>query len=77
MKHLKIVLGLLLAVGIIFPTFMAFQAGKTLGFDWFVNELWFVIGFPVLFLIGYVFFDTLWDWIDAEKAAIIAKAKKE
>jgi hypothetical protein len=77
MKHLKIVLGLLLAIGIIFSTFTTFESGTPLGWNWFVQNLWFVIGFPVLFLIGYVFFDVLWDWIEAEKTTVIAKLKKE
>lgn len=77
MKHLKIVLGLLLAVGIIFSTFSYFESGEKLGWEWFVQNLWFVIGFPVLFLIGYVFFDVLWDWIETEKVIVTAKLKKE
>jgi len=77
MKHLKIVLGLLLAVGLVFGTFSQFETNTPLGWTWFVNLLWFAIGFPVLFLIGFVFFDTLWDWIEAEKAIVIAKLKKE
>jgi hypothetical protein len=33
--------------------------------------LWFVLGFPVLFLIGYLIFDFAWDWIEAEKAKLV------
>jgi len=70
MEYLKIVLGLLLAVGIIFGTFQNFATNTPLGFTWFVNLLWFAIGFPVLFLIGFVFFDVLFDWLQAEKEKI-------
>jgi hypothetical protein len=66
MEHLKFLLGLLLAVGIIFGTFQSFATSTPLGFDWFLNMLWFAIGFPVLFLIGLALFD-VWDWIQAEK----------
>ena len=66
MKPLKYIVGLLLAVGIIFGTFAQFAAGIALGFTWFTNLLWFAIGFPVLFLIGYLIFGYAWALIDAE-----------
>lgn len=47
---------LLLAVGIIFGTFVNFQNNVPFGFSWFINMLWFVIGFPVLLIIGLLIF---------------------
>jgi len=41
-------------VGIIFGTFEAFPNG--LGFEWFTQMLWFVIGFPVLVIIAILIF---------------------
>jgi hypothetical protein len=46
------IVGLLLAIGIIFGTFVQWQNNVPFGFTWFTNMLWFAIGFPVLFIIG-------------------------
>lgn len=54
LKSIKPIFALLLMVGIIFGTFEAMPDG--LGFDWFVNLLWFVIGFPVLVIIAVLIF---------------------
>lgn len=59
MEELKRVVAVLLAVGIIFGTFANLAAGTALGFDWFVNLLWFAIGFPVLLGIGNLIYDLL------------------
>jgi len=53
MKRLEAVFIILLMVGIVFGTFQQFAVGGALGFEWFVNMLWFAIGFPVLFVLGY------------------------
>lgn len=47
---------LLIAVALIFGTFEEFATGGSFGFDWFLNMLWFVIGFPVLIIIGMLIF---------------------
>jgi hypothetical protein len=49
---------LLFAVGIIFGTFVEWQANPLtpFGWTWFINMLWFAIGFPVLILIGLLLF---------------------
>jgi hypothetical protein len=49
-------LGLLTMVGLIFGTFVQFQNNVPFGFTWFVNMLWFAIGFPVLFIIASLVF---------------------
>jgi len=56
LKKFGPIFGLLLAVGIIFGTFETFACGEPFGFGWFVNMLWFVIGFPVLLIIGMLLF---------------------
>jgi len=43
---------LLLGVGILFGTFENFATGTPFGWAWFVNMLWFVVGFPALLIIG-------------------------
>jgi hypothetical protein len=48
--------GLLIAVALIFGTFQEFATGGSFGFAWFLNMLWFVIGFPVLIIIGMLVF---------------------
>jgi len=50
------IVGLLLAVGLIFGTFVQWQNEVPFGFAWFINMLWFAIGFPVLFIIGALVF---------------------
>jgi hypothetical protein len=55
-KAIAPIFALLLAVGIIFGTFMQFSTNTPFGFGWFVNMLWFAIGFPVLLIIGYLVF---------------------
>jgi len=62
LKNLKPLFVVLLAVGIIFGTFVNFQSNVPFGFAWFVNMLWFVIGFPTLLIIGSLIFSA------AEKA---------
>ena len=52
LKDLSGIFALLLGVGIVFGTFEQFAAGVPFGFAWFVNMLWFVVGFPVLTGIG-------------------------
>jgi len=49
-------LGLLVMVGLIFGTFVQWQQKIPFGFDWFVNMLWFAIGFPILFIIASLVF---------------------
>ena len=56
LKKFSPIFALLLAVGIIFGTFTQFQNNVPFGFAWFVNMLWFVIGFPVLLIIGLLLF---------------------
>ena len=56
LKKFSPIFALLLAVGIIFGTFVQFQNNVPFGFDWFYNMLWFVIGFPVLLVIGLLLF---------------------
>ena len=58
MERFKSIVGILLAIGIIFGSFAGFTA-ETFDFDWFVNLLWFAIGFPVLMGIGYLIFTLL------------------
>lgn len=47
---------LLLGIGIIFGTFEQFATGVPFGFAWFVNMLWFVVGFEALIVIGLIFY---------------------
>ena len=56
LKKFSPIFALLLAVGIIFGTFVQFQNNVPFGFAWFVNMLWFVIGFPTLLTIGLLLF---------------------
>ena len=56
LKKFSPIFALLLAVGIIFGTFEQFQNNIPFGFAWFYNMLWFVIGFPVLLVIGLLLF---------------------
>jgi len=56
LKKFSPIFALLLAVGIIFGTFVQFQNNVPFDFAWFVNMLWFVIGFPVLLIIGLLLF---------------------
>lgn len=57
LEKFRVIVGVLLAVGIVFGTFAQLGAGIPFGFNWFVNMLWFAIGFPVLFGIGYIIFE--------------------
>lgn len=56
LKKFAPIYGLLLGLGIIFSTFQELALGGVFGFDWFLKMLWFVIGFPVLFAIGQLFY---------------------
>lgn len=57
-EGIKAICLLLLAVGIIFGSFAQWtlEAAPSFGWSWFINMLWFAIGFPVLMLIGYAIF---------------------
>lgn len=60
MERFKSIVGILLAVGIIFGSFTGFTGDiPTFGFAWFTNLLWFAIGFPVLVGIGLIIFTLL------------------
>jgi len=60
MERFKTIVGILLAVGIIFGSFAQWTAETvSFGWDWFVNTLWFAIGFPVLFGLGWIVFSLL------------------
>jgi len=50
------IVGLLIGVGLIFGTFVQWETATPFGFTWFVNMLWFAIGFPVLFIIAALVF---------------------
>jgi len=54
-KDLTPIFALLLAIGIIFGSYEALATGS-LGFEWFVDMLWFAIGFPVLLIIALLVF---------------------
>ena len=56
LKELGPIYALLLAIGIVFGTYTEFVNGVPFGFAWFINMLWFVIGFPALFIIGTTFY---------------------
>lgn len=56
LKKFSPIFALLLSVGVIFGTFVQFQNNVPFGFAWFVNMLWFVIGFPTLVIIGLLLF---------------------
>lgn len=58
MERFKTIVGILLAVGLIFGTFAGFTT-QTFGFQWFINLLWFSVGFPVLFGIGWILFSLM------------------
>lgn len=58
MERFKTIVGILLAVGIIFGAFAGFTTGP-FGWVWFVNLLWFAVGFPVLFGLGWILFSLL------------------
>lgn len=60
MERFKTVIGILLAIGIIFGTFGTLATEDVVfGFAWFTNLLWFAIGFPVLFGIGWILFSLM------------------
>jgi len=59
MERFKTIVGILLAVGIIFGTFVQFTSNTPFDFMWFINMLWFVIGFPVLFGLGWIILGVL------------------
>jgi hypothetical protein len=59
MERFKTIVGILLAMGIIFGTFTQWSAGATFGWTWFVNTLWFALGFPVLFGLGWIIFSLM------------------
>jgi hypothetical protein len=52
LEKLGPIFAILLAIGVIFGSFAELAAGGSFGFDWFLKMLWFVIGFPVLLIIG-------------------------
>ena len=58
MERFKSIVGILLAIGIIFGSFARFTTA-TFGFAWFIEMLWFAIGFPVLVGIGLIIFTLL------------------
>lgn len=57
LEDLAPIYALLLGVGIIFGTFQEFANEGNFGFDWFVQMLWFVVGFPVLVIVSLLLFD--------------------
>ena len=59
LKDLSPIFVLLAGVGVLFGTFVNFQTNTPFGFDWFVNMLWFVVGFPVLLGIVALLFAAL------------------
>ena len=59
LKDLSPIFLLLAGVGILFGTFVNFQTNTPFGFDWFVNMLWFAVGFPVLLGIVSLLFAAL------------------
>jgi hypothetical protein len=77
MERFRTIVGILLALGIIFGTFSQWQAGILFGWQWFVNLLWFVIGFPVLFGLGWTIFSLMILGETEVKKASIKKAKEE
>jgi hypothetical protein len=50
------IFALLFAVGIIFGSFTEWTLAVPFGWAWFVNMLWFAVGFPTLLLIGLLIF---------------------
>jgi len=63
------IFAILLAIGVIFGSFQEFASGGDFGFDWFLKLLWFVIGFPVLLLIGLL----IWSYGQTAEAKILEK----
>jgi hypothetical protein len=59
MERFRTIVGILLALGIIFGTFAQWTAATPWGWTWFVNTLWFAIGFPVLFGVGWIIFNLM------------------
>ena len=59
LKDLSPIFVLLAGVGILFGTFVNFQTDTPFGFGWFVNMLWFAVGFPVLLGIVTLLFAAL------------------
>jgi len=59
MERFKTLIGVLIAIGIIFGTFQQWTMEVPFGFTWFINMLWFAIGFPVLFGIGWIVFSLM------------------
>jgi hypothetical protein len=71
LENLAPIFAILLAVGVIFGAFAEFATGGSFGFDWFVKMLWFVIGFPVLIIIGML----IWKYAQVGEAKLEAKTK--
>jgi hypothetical protein len=71
LENLAPIFAILLAVGVIFGAFAEFATGGSFGFSWFVKMLWFVIGFPVLIIIGLL----IWKYAQVGEAKLEAKAK--
>ena len=71
LEKLAPIFAILLAVGVIFGSFAEFASGGNFGFNWFVKMLWFVIGFPVLVIIGML----IWSFALVAEAKLEAKAK--
>jgi hypothetical protein len=71
LENLAPIFAILLAVGVIFGAFAEFATGGSFGFNWFVKMLWFVIGFPVLIIIGLL----IWKYAQVGEAKLEAKAK--
>jgi hypothetical protein len=71
LENLAPIFAILLAVGVIFGAFAEFATGGDFGFSWFVKMLWFVIGFPVLIIIGML----IWKYAQVGEAKLEAKTK--
>jgi hypothetical protein len=71
LENLAPIFAILLAVGVIFGAFAELATGGDFGFSWFVKMLWFVIGFPVLIIIGML----IWKYAQVGEAKLEAKAK--
>jgi protein-S-isoprenylcysteine O-methyltransferase Ste14 len=71
LEKLAPIFAILLALGVIFGSFAEFASGGSFGFNWFVKMLWFVIGFPVLIIIGLL----IWSYAQVAEAKLAEKAE--
>jgi len=69
LEKLAPIFAILLAIGVIFGSFQEFASGGDFGFDWFIKMLWFVVGFPILLLIGLL----IWSYGQTAEAKILEK----